>query len=250
MGKYIGYFDASGSPDHKVVMVVAGCVSTEHQWLRFERDWKSTLYTFGVSRFHMREFAHSVGEFSDWKGNRGKRDAFIKRLVKAIRTHTAKSFSVSLLLKKYREVNDRYQLSENSGVPYVLCAGMAVEKVSQWLRDRTARNQIRFVFEDGDEKKSILVDWMEKHGYAKPLFESKSIVPLQAADLIAWEHQKFVVNTEEKGGIDLDNIRKSLAELSKMKRDWTIYTEEMLLSLCIKSSIPLRATLKSSPGAV
>ncbi len=226
-------------------MVVAGCVSTEDRWLQFEGDWNSTLHTFGVSRFHMKEFAHSVGEFSGWKGNEGKRKAFLKRLIKAIRTHVAKSFSVSLLLEKYREVNDRYELRERGGVPYVLCTGTAIEKVSRWLGDDTARNQVRFVFENGDKDKGILIEWMEKHGYSKPNFESKSVVPLQAADLIAWEHQKFVVKAEEKRGIDLNNIRKSLSELSKMRKDWGVYTEDMLLSLCNKSNIPLRP---SSPA--
>jgi len=240
MRNFTGYFDASGSPDHKVVMVVAGCVSTDDRWEQFERDWNSTLQTFGVSRFHMREFAHSVGEFSGWKGNEGKRKAFLKRLIKAIKAHTAKSFSVSLLLANYREVNDKYKLSERGGVPYVLCAGTAVEKVSHWFGDQKARDEVRFVLEDGDENKRILVEWMEKHGYPKPDFETKKVIPLQAADLIAWEHQKFVVKAEEQGGIDLGNIRKSLAELSKMKKDWGVYTEEMLLALCNKSNIPLR----------
>jgi hypothetical protein len=50
MTEYAGYFDASGAPDDKPFVVVAGFIATEKQWLEFEQPWRerpSGLTTLG-----------------------------------------------------------------------------------------------------------------------------------------------------------------------------------------------------------
>jgi len=69
---FTAYFDASGSPDEGKAIVVAGYVSTGEQWLEFDREWQSLLEQETVSQFHMRDFAHSLREFAEWKGDEPK----------------------------------------------------------------------------------------------------------------------------------------------------------------------------------
>lgn len=79
MSIFTVYCDASGHPDGTKVLAVAGFIAAVDQWLEFERNWKETLEKkVGVSSLHMKNFAHSSSEFSDWKGNEAKRRDFLR----------------------------------------------------------------------------------------------------------------------------------------------------------------------------
>ena len=76
---FTAYYDDSGTANDTLAVVVAGFVATDEQWTHFERNWNDSLRQFGISRFHMREFAHSVGEFSRFKQNKGERESFLRQ---------------------------------------------------------------------------------------------------------------------------------------------------------------------------
>jgi hypothetical protein len=65
------------------------------QWLFFEKDWKEVLARYGVSSLHMKEFAHSRGEFCSWKDNKIKRQSFLSLLIATIRARVHHSFVAS-----------------------------------------------------------------------------------------------------------------------------------------------------------
>jgi hypothetical protein len=53
MSKYTAYFDDSGHPSDKPIVVVAGSVASEDQWLRLENDWKIVFNNYRVSTLHV-----------------------------------------------------------------------------------------------------------------------------------------------------------------------------------------------------
>jgi len=61
--EFSAYFDESGTKADTVAVVVAGFIAPAEQWIAFEHDWKRILSMFKVSSLHMRDFAHSKGEF-------------------------------------------------------------------------------------------------------------------------------------------------------------------------------------------
>ena len=71
----------------------------------------------GITMFHMNKFAHSTGEFSRWKGDEDRRQRFLQKLKKIIKTKTHKGFSATLLLDSYQQVNRRVLLRERLGRP-------------------------------------------------------------------------------------------------------------------------------------
>jgi hypothetical protein len=95
------YFDASGSPDEGRALVVAGYVSTVEQWREFDREWRSLLVREKVSQFHMRDFAHSLREFAEWKGDEPRRKRFLERLIGIIKRRVHKSIANAVLLEPY-----------------------------------------------------------------------------------------------------------------------------------------------------
>ena len=74
---FIAYLDCSGdgTDASATVVSVGGYVAHESQWAEFERRWSEALKSARVDSLHMKEFAHSVGPFKDWKGEDEKRAA-------------------------------------------------------------------------------------------------------------------------------------------------------------------------------
>lgn len=243
------YFDASGSPNREVVTVVAGFLSTSEKWHQFDNCWKAVLSEFEVPYFHMRQYAHSRGIFSGWKGNEGRRRAFLRRLIGIIRKYAFCSFSSSFLYKEFVAVDKEYQLSEQHWSPYVICGGTAIKKVYTWMQETgCSRESVEFILEKGDEDQTRLRKWLEEQIGVTPIFLPKlandgehpqPTTPLQAADLVAWEHQKLVVEWD-KAGAQAQELRKSLAELKKTPFDWGAYTRADLVKLCEKNGLPRR----------
>jgi hypothetical protein len=111
---YTVYFDSSGTPDQDAAVVVAGFIAEDRQWFEFDRNWTDTLRLFGVSALHMREFAHSLGEYTTWKGDKDKRARFLKSLISHLTLRAMHSFVSSVIMKDYRDVDSKYQLHEFS----------------------------------------------------------------------------------------------------------------------------------------
>jgi hypothetical protein len=112
MGNFTIYFDASGSPDSTKVLSMAGFIAPVGQWAVFERDWKNALDQFGVTRLHMREFAHSVGQYAGWKGDEARRRQFLARLIAEVKVRVRHSFVSSVYLPDYFELDKKYCVSE------------------------------------------------------------------------------------------------------------------------------------------
>jgi hypothetical protein len=65
MLRYVG--DRSASAHYTVV---AGWLAPVNLWEQMEIDWRLVLAKYDVPHFHMKEFAHSVGSFAKWRGQR------------------------------------------------------------------------------------------------------------------------------------------------------------------------------------
>lgn len=235
---FTAYFDDSGSPDDGSALVVAGYVSSDEQWLRFEREWNDILRDVGVKHFHMKDFAHSTGEFSHLKHREQERKRFIERLVGTIRTRVRKSFSGVVVLEDYHAVNKKYLLAEFVGNPYSFCARHCAAKVRLWANKYMyPGNEIRYVFEQGTKGKGDLLQVMTRDGFPLPIFETKGRAPLQAADFVAWEHLKAY---RQASGGTLKRLRRSFSALEKIPNDWGLYKKPQLEQICQENPVPLR----------
>src|SRR5260370_35916858 len=115
------HFDASGSPDATAALVVGGYVSSVEQWVKFDEEWKRALSDEAVDCFHMKEFAHSVGRFKEWRGQEARRRNFISRLIGITARRVHHSFGSAGILDAFKAVNPEYPLAEAFGNPYPLC---------------------------------------------------------------------------------------------------------------------------------
>jgi hypothetical protein len=183
---FSAYFDASGAPDDCDAVVVAGFIAEAGQWVEFERNWQDALRAFEVSGLHMKEYAHSLKEFSSWRGDQKRRAAFLERLVSIVKIRTLHSFVTAVMMDGYREVDKRYCLSETQR-PFAPGGISCVDKVRKWAAQQNIpQNSIAYFFEDGDKDKGNLTQALERHYDLNPIYLKKTgSCAFQAADLLA-----------------------------------------------------------------
>jgi len=240
MTRFEVYFDASGTPDDCDAVVVAGFIAKSEQWIEFERNWQEALSHYGVSRLHMREYAHSIGEFSSWRDDRTKRARFLERLVNIIRTRTLHSFATAVMMDAYREIDKRYCLSE-SHRPFALAGIACIEKVRRWSEQGgISQENISYIFEDGDEDKNKLTVATQQQFRFAPRYVQKDVsYALQAADLLAYEHllANRKIYKSGPGTLGLSDMRKPLQTLDHIPHgkdggDWGVFDINSLEAHC------------------
>ena len=235
---YTAYFDESGTHGSSEALVIAGYIASNEQWQVFDYEWKQALKDAGVNHFHMRDFAHSLREFKDWKEDEERRGEFLKRLVKIIRQCTRRSFSSAVILKDYQKLNEKYQLQERCS-PYVLCALTCVADVAKWCNARGYIDPVLIVFEDGVKYKGEFLRFYAPTNFHKISYAKKhEFVGFQAADFVAWEHLKEYNRIISER---LKRHRNSFLALSSMPNDWGVYEATYIERFCQNFHVPLRA---------
>jgi hypothetical protein len=238
------YFDASrDSPT--TVTIVSGWVATVGAWDRFDGDWKILLAQYDIPYFHMKEFAHSRGPFTTWKGEENKRANFLRKAVDVIAANVLRGFACVVEHEPFGKIDKQYRLSEAVGVPYSLAGRDCVAHANLWLRKEQRRLAVKYFFEDGDEGKGELRRVMKKDGLPRPVFAPSrdtpsgdvGLTPLQAADFAAYELLKAYKAGED---LPLYKYRRSVKELAKIQASWGKYTEQNLVDLCKRVPIQPR----------
>jgi hypothetical protein len=237
---YSAYFDESGTDGSSDSIVVAGYIASNEQWQDFRNEWDAVLQDVGVTRFHMRDFAHSLREFKDWKDDNERRTIFLKRLVSIMRRHTRHSFSTAVILKDYRDLDQRYQLSEYCS-PYVISALQCAADVAKWCNARGYVDPVRLVFEDGARYKGEFMNFYAPSNFHTISYaEPREFVGFQAADLVAWEHRKVYSQLLSGQG---KRRRQSFLALHSMPNSWSVYEASSLARWCRNFNVPLRGHL-------
>jgi hypothetical protein len=242
---FTAYFDDSGSPDDTMAVVVAGFVASDDQWRQFERNWNDTLSQFGISLFHMKEFAHSTGEFSRFKGNKADREWFLRQLLSHINLRVRHSCGHAVLMDDFRDVNSRYAFEAFDITPYSLCGRTCLASVANWAqRWGIPEDQIRYVFEDGSKGKGTLEQRILRDKSITPVFKTKPpSVPLQAADLFAYEMLAGNRAIFERGVDSFDDLRYPIRQLRPLLRqplDWGTYDRKDLEAFSQNAGVPRR----------
>lgn len=218
--EYAGYFDDSGHPDDQDLLVVAGFVSSNEQWRLFERDWRYVLDPLKIDPFHMTEFERST------RWSRSEKDNILFRLVRTIAVRAQFYIAHVVRMSAYREINNEFAFEQQVGTPYALAGRTVARSLNEWkAREPTLRDKLLVVFEDGTKHKGDLIDVMQRDALPSPVFRKKQeLIPLQAADLLAWEVFNLVSG--------VDPMRSSLDKLTDLPGDNSDYGKDALREMC------------------
>ena len=239
MMAFSAFFDASGNESKQEPLAVAGYIASREQWLLFERDWNETLKKAGLRYFHMTEFINRSGQFKGWE--RTKRSHLFDSLTTLIEVRVRKAFGCIVLCDALDLVNRKYFLTERLGHAFPMSAMTVLGRVFVWSAQIGHRQPILSVFEDGDRHKGELQKLAKRYlpEELRPIFQSKRLAPLQAADIAAWDLRNVVAKIQELAKIDI--WEKSYKRLHRIPNDYQSRGEKELVGLCHDLKIPLRS---------
>ncbi len=199
-----GYFDASGTHAGSSNVTIAGWLSTSQAWTNFEADWRAALESFGVDMFHMREYAHRLGQFARW--SEPQRRIRFGRLAEIVTSDTLASIAVAVPTKEFEE-EFTPSARKHAGGPYGFAAAVlflhAADYVSESLNPPGTPFEIAYVFERGDVGAGQAQNLFEAnkadprqeerlHLLSLRFQDKRQVGALQAADILAYElYQHF-----------------------------------------------------------
>jgi len=218
MAAFTVYFDASGSDHDQPCLAVAGFVTDANQWVEFERLWLERLKVDGLSYFHAKEISRVLPE-------RSKRDSLYIDLINIISGSGLRQFGCCIVNSALAAVITKQDRKDWYLTSYTIAARACAGQVRQWFQSWNASSLPEFIFECGDQGKGALTALLEKDDFPRPIFKPKkdrvrngfverAAVPLQAADLLAFEFFDLVRKVENDG--HLLRIRPSYDALYKI----------------------------------
>jgi Protein of unknown function (DUF3800) len=205
------YIDESGREQQSQVFGVSGYAFYPGMAAKFVDAWEPL---WGGRSFHMKDFIALQGVFKGMK--REEQSRLIVEAVKVINSHIRFGVCISCYLDEVRELAPRW--IRGFGHAYSICAHLVLCQMGEIARKG---ENISYIFEDGHPDCGEADDFISgaRRSYAyRKLYHYRShafvlksdAVPLQAADMLAWEWTKFKDETLDKGMRDL---RKSLRAL-------------------------------------
>lgn len=192
------YLDETGhtkDPNASVVGM-AGCIASLTAWEQFEQEWATVLKEFGIRELHMKNFAHFKGEFSGWAEE--KRRQLIDRLLMIIETRIDTWVGAVLPISQFTELSDEQKTRLRD--PYFICLQDCLHAAIQFMDSLDGTELLEVVVAIHEEyawdSYACVIgcahqlpggDRLESVKAAKP----KKVLPLQAADLLAYELTKM-----------------------------------------------------------
>jgi len=174
---------------------MAGLIATAYNWKRFETKWKAALKKFQLPYFHMVEFAGFKGEFEGW--SEMKRRNLMNRLLTIIDVTYGYPVGSVIPLDVYRALSPERQKRFKD--PYFLAFMDCIIFAAMLMAPHQTEEKMALVFSEQLEFRGHalrLYDHAQRifKGMMKvttPIFrDMREIVPLQAADLVAYEIYK------------------------------------------------------------
>jgi hypothetical protein len=219
-----GFADDSGSGKGSKqgnVFVLAGFISTADKWERFSNDWEEVCDRDPKTPdFHMVEAYRIKGRYH-WK-DEATRDAKIRELVNIITARADYRVDAVVGRPNYDQIV-RGRLPKEIDDPYFICFYSVILGTAHLLNKLGVDGKVHWIF---DEQGPIGIEAVRWYAWIRdsvppevaarlgstPMFEDDNkILPLKAADILAWQFRRHL-NEEQPVGIPYtDNVDSLLS---------------------------------------
>jgi hypothetical protein len=232
------YFDEAGT-DKKKPAVTVGCyIATTEQWDLFSYYWGKLRDEEQAEYFHRVDLESLQGQFRGWTKDRKERVYRAQhRLIKA---YTIRGIAGAVMKADYDEIivgHERQVL----GNAYEFGLRHCLAGVANLANELGYAHDIEYIFEAGAEGQghfdAIIMKWFRDDPELQALYrvgswtfaDKKQLLPLQAADALAYEVAKDVENSV---GTPFRPVRKSGRDLVRSTdslQSWN--TQRLVLAL-------------------
>ena len=196
MVMFKAYFDDSTSDEQTKILVLAGCIQSYKVWANFSMAWEAALASSpSIRYFHMREARQLEGEFDRWKAqDRDNKIRYLATVIEGYRPWTLVVWVSRVEHDTILKPIAPYMLRH----PYVTLFYGAILKLAHVHHDMGIKLPVDYIFDEqgpiGDDAVlwyRHLKSWQPPEVAAlmggTPKFENdEMVVPLQAADMMAW----------------------------------------------------------------
>jgi hypothetical protein len=187
--------DESGVHDDSPVLTVAAYIGRPRQWQGWTKRWNVAKRPVKV--FHAVDCQNLVGEFKGWSAP--QRDELVIRLLGVINTSDIPGVVIGIHMGEFRDAMvGRDDLRVLFGSPYAACFHWVVQAIMNIAAELGSSERIGFVHEFNDYRQEALdgFSWIRANGNPQGTLiglqfaDKKDYVPLQAADVLAYEGNK------------------------------------------------------------
>lgn len=226
------YFDDSGTHDGSEVVLMAGVYAPTEDWIGFEHDWRLTLADpLGdgskppLKRFHMYDCEHGQGEFTSY--SRPESDVAIHAFRQVILDHKLRGYAAAVPRRLWDEMvtGDVRTVLGDAERYCVMCSILeSVDRAKELDLDKN----VLIVFDNRPHRTAMheivlrvcqsANDWAGEGVtiFGPNFLPSDQILPLQAADIVAWEYYRHASQIVQNG--QLDHVRPHFARLIETDR--------------------------------
>jgi len=193
------YMDESGTHDNSPVVTVGLYVGKPRTWQAWTKDWNAHKRNVPAGRkpikvYHSVDAHNRAEEFEGW--TQPERNAYVANLLPVIGRHPIMGILIGIHMDTFRAaMAPNPELRAMFGTPYTACFQWTVQTLLAMMDEHGDRQRVAFFHECNDYKKEAeaAFAYVEKEKLLTPrdislTFGGKgSYVPLQAADVVAYE---------------------------------------------------------------
>ena len=252
---FAAYIDDSSSSEDDQILLLAGYAQTAQVWAAFSDDWDKVLKQEPAIRYcHMTEAESLKGEFLGW--DEEPRNRKLAALAHVIVKHDPWSIECFVSRKKYEEILEPVIAFDLRG-PYFPCFYGIIVSLARYHAHTGITLPTDFVFDEQGKIGAEAVLWYEViKGLQKPevralmgstpIFrDDEKVLPLQAADMIAWHLRR---RRESRNAGEYREVMEILSPLIRVEVE---ITESILRKEAEQmASLPFQHLTRGKRGSI
>ena len=201
------YLDESADAKKERIFVIAGWLGSVETWEQFIPKWHDRISREGLRSFHMTDCEARRQEFKGWSVER-KNDLVVD-LINIINATEITGFASGVVMPDFKRIVANHPTMRRfaySSDPYFLIFTKCAHDICGSISGLPASEEVAFVFDEQETIADKMVEYFRriKHGTVMKCrrrlrsitFASReNEMPLQAADMLAYEVRKFKENS-------------------------------------------------------
>jgi hypothetical protein len=202
MGMWQAYVDGSGNREHSPLLVLGGFIATAPQWESFVYDWQEMLDAPPhIKYFKMAEAGRRREQFNHF--TESERDAKVAHAYAVAEKHASFQVSCVVHLEPFYRLFTEAEFEKSAREPFYLAFSAIISNVARHQSAAGLSGEVDFIFDnEAMFKDKIMREWDRFKTEASPdvrefigddpaFRDDLKVLPLQAADLIAWWVRKM-----------------------------------------------------------
>lgn len=197
------YLDETNTHESGEIVVIAGFIGDATSWAALELRWREVLSNVGMPYFHAVECEAAKGVFSML--NRHLREALFRGLAGVISGCKLSAITAALIRSDWNRFKDGI-LGTRYETPYHFCFEHCIQIAATWSRTYGGHEPVELIVAQQDEYRSRAE--LLHHRYTQDSPWRNELGPLvflspfkctglQAADLLAYETQKYAMDRHQ-----------------------------------------------------